>query len=443
MPEEKFIQIDKIKVEKEKLNFRISFSNNLKNYLLQKDFYVKYDIPIQEIDNSILNIPGVSSLAAISWVTGSVLIVDELDSCYVDSLDRLKGVFKKFYPNLKLKGNLYVKKRRVNQFNNNRSGLLFSGGIDSTCSFIKRNHAPPVLYTIIGGTIPVNNYGFIHNLKKVYHNLAKNKKTKIHFIETNLRDIVNESLLSLKLRKHIYEWSWWEAFNMALVQLSLCAPLSVNEINRLIISSSNATSVEWMPYGSDILIDEKISWGNIKIIHDDYNIERQGKIRKIIKPDITHNKIHPFLQVCNYYPIISNEFNCGYCGKCVMTIIGLLIENIDPVKCGFPIVDGLYEHLKHDIFKGKLLAGIWRYWKNIIENLEIEKIHGYYGSREFLTWLEKLDLNKMRDTKNRSSLETRMLKIQTQFPKIFHKTNLKVYYKWKYHKHKLVECEYA
>ena len=120
---------------------------------------------------------------------------------------------------------------------------LFSGGIDSTCSLLKRKENPPVLYSIIGGVIPSNNEEFIHNFKEVYTNLANIKKTKIHFIETNLRDLLNEPLLTYKFRNEINEWSWWEALNLALVQLSLCAPLSVKEVNQLIISSSNATKI--------------------------------------------------------------------------------------------------------------------------------------------------------------------------------------------------------
>ncbi len=120
-------------------------------------------------------------------------------------------------------------------------------------------------------------------------------KTRIYFIETNLRDLLNEPLLTYIFRNEINEWSWWEALNLSLVQLSLCAPLCVNEIDQLIISSSNATEIDWMPYGSDKLLDEKIGWGNTRVTHDDYLVERQDKIKKILKPEILTNNLHPVL----------------------------------------------------------------------------------------------------------------------------------------------------
>ncbi len=122
-----------------------------------------------------------------------------------------------------------------------------------------------------------------------------------------------------------------------------------------------------------------------------------------------------------------------------MTIIGLLTENIDPVKCGFPIVQDFFKHLENDIFNGKLLAGIWRYWKNIQDNLDASRVNGLYGSREFLKWLEKTSINELRDIQNRSNQETQMLKIQSMLPLNLQKVAFKTYLKWKYHKGKVIE----
>ena len=440
MPDETYIRIKNTEVEdSKKLTFRISFSKDLKKYFFRNQFYVKFDKSIRDIDNSVLNIPGVSGLIALSWVVDSKLYVNELDSYYLESLGKVKNVFKKFYPNLRLKGDIQVKNRDFNYYPSNKKGLLFSGGIDSTCSLLKRKENPPVLYSIIGGVIPSNNEEFIHNFKEVYTNLANIKKTKIHFIETNLRDLLNEPLLTYKFRNEINEWSWWEALNLALVQLSLCAPLSVKEVNQLIISSSNATKINWMPYGSDKLLDEKIGWANLRVTHDDYMIERQEKIRKILKPEILTNNLHQVLQVCNYYPIVSSDFNCGYCNKCAMTIIGLLTENIDPVKCGFPIVKDFFKHLKNDKLDREVLSGIWRYWKNIQDNLDPNVCNGLYDSKKFLKWFKKTRLIKLRDNKNRTNQETRMLKIQSMLPLSMQKVAFKAYLIWKYHKRKKVK----
>jgi hypothetical protein len=82
--------------------------------------------------------------------------------------------------------------------------------------------------------------------------------------------------------------------------------------------------------------------------------------------------------------------NCGKCEKCVRTITGLVLEGIDPEKCGFKLKENFFDLLKQNIIKNKYFNEddqIW-FWRNIQKNITEDIKHDMYGSKEFFKWFK-------------------------------------------------------
>jgi hypothetical protein len=72
------------------------------------------------------------------------------------------------------------------------------------------------------------------------------------------------------------------------------------------------------------------------------------------------------------------------------TILALLINNIDPVMCGFPLTSQTLNHIKntlrYDIFFGKT--------SYIKKYLDMENLIDLHGSKKFFHWFKQHSFNK-------------------------------------------------
>jgi hypothetical protein len=425
-----YISIDKIKIFNNNiLLYKLSYSKNLEKYFSSNKFYVKYDNKLKSISDDLLYIPGVGCIITLCWATGSDLYIDELDSNYINSLEKVKDKLNVLYPGINLYGEIYVKIESYDKSLFKRKGLLFSGGVDSTSLFIKNRKIKPDLISIIGGIIPTDNRRFINNFKEVYKKFAKREGVNIFFIETNIRDVINETLLTRETRKFIGYATWWGGVSHGLVQLSLCAPLTMEGIGQLNIASSVPDIGRWRPFGSDPRLDSLINWREIRVIHEGAENTRQGKIKQYIKKYVQETGIYPKLQVCNYNPVISKDFNCGFCEKCVRTILGLLMENIDPRKCSLTMTKNIFDHIKKDILPRTSYMASREDWKELPQHINLKKIKNYHGSKRFFSWLKEYRF-KDRDI-NRSNIKTKYIStiINSKLPKPIEKKILKTSYR--------------
>lgn len=310
--------------------------------------------------------------------------------------------------------------------------MLFSGGIDSTALYIKLRDLKPTLYSIIGGQIPVENRAFVRGFKQVYSDFAERDDVKIHFIETDLRDVLNEALLWSDKHEHL-KYPWWEAINQAIVHISLSAPLTAGEIMCLHIASSDYRGpLDQSSYGTHPYIDGELRWGDIKVLYEPLRYNRQEKINHQIKRFIEEIGTHPKLQVCYYNPLISDKFNCCYCEKCSRTITGLLAAGIDPEKCGLEVREGLYNHIKEDTITQAYAHSNSHLWTKMQDLINLEDNDFHHNSEEFLRWLKDADLEALNSPEKGIDLEEVLLPIQARLPRVPQQKILQTYYKWKY-----------
>lgn len=395
MAKAKYIEIEELKIRKNRLLFfKLSFPKEVKKYFSSNYFYVEYDRDVHDVSTSILQIPVISNVIPIAWAIGADIHVKELDKTYLNCLSKIKSVMVRWYPNLPFSTNIEVDDIVANSFVGEGYGLLFSGGLDSIASYIRNKEKKPNLIMVWGADIRLDRERFWGRIKKQYEGFADKENVKIHFVKTNMRQFMNEVLLNLKFGRYLTDFSWWGAIHHGIGLLGLCAPISVPEhIGTFFIASSHTKELLKYPWGSHPLIDNNISWAGVKVVHDGYDLARQDKIR-CLKSYIRNYNSYPCVRVCWSQ---SDVFNCGECEKCSRTIIGLVLENIDPNKCGFNIRSDFFDSLKKKFVKRRFDLSLDRvlFWKDIKRHVPKQMSHNLYDCKEFFRWFKDFEISEV------------------------------------------------
>jgi hypothetical protein len=92
------ITIEKPRFDGSSLTSKVSTSEGLRKYLKNMELFIEYDSEIHA-NESILNIPLTATILPLAWLTGSDIHVGSLDKKFKESMDLLKKVFSKIYPN--------------------------------------------------------------------------------------------------------------------------------------------------------------------------------------------------------------------------------------------------------------------------------------------------------------------------------------------------------
>jgi len=384
----KYIKIEELRVLRNRILLsKISYSRNIEKYFQQELFRVEYDSDVQNVSESILQIPVFSNIITVAWAVGADVYVKELDRSYLESLNKIKSVMKRWYPKLSFSTDIHVENIVSNKFSNRGYGMLFSGGIDSTASYIRHKKQKPILIMVWGADVPLAEEEFWRKVKNKYKDFARQEDIQITFIKTNLRTFINEGPLNVDFGRYL-AGSWWGGFHHGIGLLGICSPLTVvKHIGTLLIAASHSREYNY-PWGSHPLIDNKLSWADVKIVHDGFELSRQEKIRHVLKNYIKGNRDYPLLRVCHSQ---FREFNCNKCEKCCRTITGLILENIDPNKCGFDINPNFFDTLKRELIEGKFIQNESDafMWNDIQRHIPKTIKNNTYNSKWFFNWFRE------------------------------------------------------
>jgi hypothetical protein len=408
MRAERYIRIQEPRISKDrKILFELTCSKDVEKYFSSNKLYIEYEKSIGKLDHSVLYIPAVSSVITVAWATGADVYVEKLDQEYLRSLSKIKSVMRRWYPDFSFSTEVDVGNVVSNKFCNDRYGLLFTGGVDSVASYIKHKDKKPDLIKVWGQEVPFDDE---KNWKRVQRMLAEfsNKEcTKIHVIRSNTPRIGNKQVLYRE-----FGLDWWPDVCHGIVLTGLSAPLTCAMGIGTLYSASGGAGAEYKcPNGSIPLYDNKITWAGVKVVHDNYEVSRQQKIRYFLRDYVKDNS-HIFLKVCNNTRLPVS--NCGRCEKCLRTITGLVIEGIDPNKCGFKNVDSkTLNFIKKSFIKKSLFARKWiierraemyerigefSFWKDAQEHMPNVKENSLQGANEFLEWFRAFNLSEYMQT---------------------------------------------
>lgn len=197
------------------------------------------------------------------------------------------------------------------------------------------------------------------------------------------------NLINVYLKKH--GDNWWHGFQHGIGLLGLVSNLAyIKNIKVIYIASSYTIKDVGIGCASDPTIDNNLKFLNCKIVHDQYNLSREDKLKLIIEYSKKEN-IYPTLRVCWEK---DGGKNCCRCEKCYRTIYGIIAAGEDPNKYGFIYDKKLNKIARYDIlYKIELTKETVTFWKEIQEKLKTNKqILKEYSECE---WIINLDFENI------------------------------------------------
>jgi hypothetical protein len=406
---------------------QITVSKNLEKYFRHLTFYSRYDEEIYA-NESVLNIPALSILLPLAWITGSDVYIDELDHTFAESMNDLQQEYKKMYPRAPFKTRLIAENLLEDKSSSEGVALLFSGGVDSTHSMFSNMHLNPRLIIIFGiWDIPIKNIELQDRIKRVYLDFTDQVGLKLNIIRTNALEVLDiERVDHFFYRFHQGRArDYWIGLGFSLGHLGQVAPLSERRFNQLLISGGGRRSRYFNrnlpPYASIYNTDEKIGWTNLQVKYLG-GIHRFKKIFDLKKFEKNH-RVN--LKVCGLPGKLAfNSLNCSRCEKCFTTITPLTIAGIDPNEWGFNVDTKSWSILKSLFEKKKIPNGNLKvFWKPLQKTIPNKMERDLYGSKKFFEWFKTRDLSEFEKTPNNP---LSLLYYKTPYPiahvlrKIFH-----------------------
>jgi hypothetical protein len=388
------IKISKPVVQNGLLSFKVTRSENIKKYLLCDIIEFQYNTDIASVPESILYIPPLSSLICIAWATGADVIIEDIDKAYLHSLERIKAVFGKWFSRFSFAGRIHAIHITENYISENKNiALLFTGGIDSLSSLISNIEKNPALICIWGASHPFSEnrspakrirweQNFLH------HNIYN---SQIYFVSSNIGNIINGHLLAKQfIEETTGSDDWWETVSHGVTLTGLTAPITFSERIANVLIASSTTKINDKPNGSHLFAFTNMKWANTSISYDLPDYLRQDKIGKIIAGK---SQYYNFIKVCDV--IREKEHNCGLCEKCLRTIIGLTLENIDPNKCNFKINNRIFGYIKACFENNLMRIGYEQLvcWEELQEYVKNRKPNNTYNVELFYCWFSRFNLS--------------------------------------------------
>jgi len=381
-----------------RLTSSVTVPRDLRKYFKSTHFFVNYDADITT-DRSILNIPLLSTVLPLAWLTGSDIYVEKLDQTFKESMDELKREFMKMFPKAPFTTSInadVLVKNLIGEVNpSERTALLFSGGVDSTYSLITNLDLKPRLI-IFWGT---DNYPYPENklqwekIISTYSEFAGELGLKFNTIRTNNSIILDDRRISHDFHEFLYDGRFRLVMLHTFVLLPLAAPLSFGRFDRLLIAAgghprSHNDRYTLSPTRPET--DEKIVWADLKVRHDGY-VPREEKISGSIKEYLQNNKLK--LKVC-IRRLERDKLNDSTCPKCLKAILTLLLAGIDPNECGFEVDDSTLKKFR-SFFENELAQSTFhtiRTWLKFQNYVPDQINYNLYGSKEFFDWFKRFDL---------------------------------------------------
>lgn len=327
----------------------------------KEKLFASYDLSVEDVPESIAIIPLLANVMPIAWFAGFEVYADEVDADFYKALEKIRMEMAKHHPNMAAPTTrLHFKKLIKNNIPNQNTAMLFSGGVDAFATYFRHFDENPELVTIQGADIELTDSKQWEDVKNFNENepiLAHNRK---HYIRSNFQKFYtyNVDLLLPNL-------GWWGNIQHGLALICSLAPLAyVRNFGTIYIASTRSSHMEFNPWGSMPEIDEQISWGGNKIIHDGFELKRQDKVDAIVAA-VNQRKAKTTIRVC--YSELKDSMNCSKCEKCIRTMFGIMLAGDNPNDYGFQADASIYDSIQSAVGNGFRSKGTQFFWKEIME----------------------------------------------------------------------------
>lgn len=133
------IILHKIVVDGHLIEYHYSVTKGIKHFFQTDKMFLEYEQDVSSVPISILTIPFVLCMAGLMWLGNCAVYVDEIDRTFYDALKQIKNAFQELHFDTPLKGLLIPSIFRHNVIAKSQNCLLlFGGGVNCYCSYIKK-----------------------------------------------------------------------------------------------------------------------------------------------------------------------------------------------------------------------------------------------------------------------------------------------------------------
>ena len=383
-----------IKISNNHVDYHFEATGILKPYFSTDTMFIEYQEDMSMVPESILAAPFVANIIPLMWATNTVMWVKELDQTFYDSILRVHDAYQRLYSHFPLKGNLIPANFVDNQLDVKRESLLlFSGGLDANCSYVRIRDTKPLLFNIQGWYKKLTdlNEAADADIRDVTA-FARREGVDCTSAKSNFAVVVKESMWQKSIRPQFGD-SWWHGFNHSMAFISIAMPLAYKHGIKNIYIASSVPMGEFCMCASHVTTDSEFRFARVgKCIHDGSELVRQEKVRTVVGYQKTIGQPYP-MRVCSF-----NDHNCCECEKCFRTILGLVAEAVDIRDYGLYIDKPLKKHWEDVMFRR---AGLMSFkservlhWPYIIPRMKANYDKMNSEQKEFVDWFLSFDFDK-------------------------------------------------
>ena len=334
--------IDSIIVHENRVD--ITPNKSFKEAYLLDNFFIEYDkeIDLTKIDLSLVVMPFVCQVMSIVWASDTTYYVDSLDYELYHSLKNIKQIIKTLYPKTKWNGRLIPRKLVKNTISDQKNpqtdiAMLFSGGLDSTCSSLYESNKKQLLITAWGQwDVPLEDKQLWKQRRSQIIDFAQSHNHTNAFLKSNYVSFINYDAVEA-LASDVNHWRIETIEGLGWAGLT--APiLYAKGYKELYIASSETWDLQYpslaLPY-----IDNLLFFGTIHIQQHLFGMTRMQKIEWLVQYAHSNSLRGYKVKGCHRQA----PTNCCNCERCIQTICGLLLlgENIRDYDYDIPYKEAL------------------------------------------------------------------------------------------------------
>lgn len=373
------------------LTGRVSAEGRVDRFLSGEPFVADYGVDVSDVPQSILVIPVLAHVCPVGWATGATVRVDRVDAAFLETLRHVGARLCEMYPEFMAGGRIVCGEAVEGDEpgSRGRSALLFTGGVDSTATYVRHREEDPDLISVRGWVIDDEDRW--ERNRAYFRAFAAARGVDNRFVESNMLEFLATPLLQAHFQRYL-DGAWYSSVGHGLGLLGLCAPLAVaTDVGRLYIAATHTE--EWTrPWGSHPTIDDHVQWSGTQAVHDGYESTRQEKI-EIIAEYVRQEGADLTLRTCTRS---ERPANCNGCEKCYRTIVGLLLAGLDPNDHGYASDAGTVDEIRETFESGqKHLSPQKQYHWEILQShaRQVDTVDAP-GGAELLKWLRTADFGQ-------------------------------------------------
>lgn len=385
------VVIETVEADANTLRSAISFTPDLRRFFSGEDLFVEYSVDVSDVPERVLTIPVLAQVCPVAWLQGADVYVRTVDAAFYDSLRTVRDALLEMYPELLEGGDVYYEHLVEGDESgaSDATGLLFTGGVDSTFSFARLRDRNPRLVNVNGWALRNDQREKWREMKRYLGAFGERHGVEDLYVNSNMLSFLRNVMLIAYSDPYV-EGAWYSSVGHGLGLPGLCAPLAyATGITDLYMAATHWRGASF-PWGSRPSIVDNVAWGATDTHHDGYEYTRQERVEEIARfvdaedPDLT-------LLTC------SNEVteNCGRCEKCCRTAVAMLGAGLDPNRHGLALSPETFDYIRTELENGnwKLSENEKLFWEDLRDTVASDVECPIEGSEDFFEWLRTADFD--------------------------------------------------